>query len=54
LAQVLNRVVDLFPEEYDFVPRTWNLPAELQQFKDADARRHAVRHFASCPNVRLS
>lgn len=32
LAQVLNRMKELFPEEYSFHPSCWLLPEEYEQF----------------------
>eukprot|EP00045_Choanoeca_perplexa_P015914 m.206947 g.206947 ORF g.206947 m.206947 type:complete len:1367 (-) comp17118_c0_seq4:80-4180(-) len=45
LAQVLNRMVALFPQEYGFVPRTWNLPLEMDAFIREDNRRKTKAPF---------
>ena len=45
LAQVLNRMVSLFPHEYAFVPRTWNLPLEMEAFIREDNRRKTKAPF---------
>ncbi|CAF0970106.1 unnamed protein product [Adineta steineri] len=34
LSRLLNNMRLLFPNEYDFYPRTWFLPEQNQQFKD--------------------
>ena len=33
LARALNRMKELFPDEYDFYPGTWTLPAQLDEFR---------------------
>ena len=33
LARALNRMKELFPDEYDFYPGTWTLPAQLDDFR---------------------
>ena len=33
LARALNRMRALFPDEYDFFPGTWTLPAQLDEFR---------------------
>lgn len=32
LSRAMRTVQELFPEEYDFYPRSWILPEEYQQF----------------------
>ena len=32
-ARNQGRMQKRFPEEYNFVPQTWNLPSEFQDFK---------------------
>lgn len=34
LTRSLNNMRLLFPNEYDFYPKTWFLPEQSQQFKD--------------------
>ncbi len=34
LTRLLNNMRLLFPNEYDFYPKTWFLPEQNQQFKD--------------------
>ena len=33
MAKALNRMRALFPKEFDFYPRTWTLPAQLDTFR---------------------
>lgn len=34
LTRLLNYMRSLFPNEYNFYPKTWFLPEQNQQFKD--------------------
>jgi len=34
LTRLLNNMRLLFPNDYNFYPRTWFLPEQIQQFKD--------------------
>jgi hypothetical protein len=38
-------MVSLFPQEYGFVPRTWNLPLEMEAFIREDNRRKIKAPF---------
>lgn len=33
LARNLSRMQQAFPDEYDFFPKTWILPAEMSDFR---------------------
>eukprot|EP00965_Chrysotila_dentata_P142510 4711058-Pleurochrysis_carterae.AAC.1 len=46
LARALNRMRRLYPNDFDFFPATWNLPAQLDEFK----REHAARAKAGAPS----
>lgn len=32
MSRLLNRMQRLFPQQFDFVPRTWRLPSEYDDF----------------------
>ena len=40
LARALNRMRELFPDDFAFFPRSWLLPAQLDGFKKWLAHRH--------------
>lgn len=39
LTQAIRSMQELFPAEYDFYPRSWILPAQLQSFRDYSQKR---------------
>ncbi|XP_021262356.1 tubulin polyglutamylase TTLL6 isoform X3 [Numida meleagris] len=49
LARNLNRMLKLFPKEYNIFPRTWSLPADYGDFQ-AYRRRRKTRTFICKPD----
>ncbi len=42
MARLLNRLQRLFPQQFEFVPQTWRLPAQLEEFDKAHQQRLAA------------
>ena len=47
LARSLNRMRRLFPDDFDFYPRTWTLPSQLDHFRShlADTTRKEATYI---------
>lgn len=42
LSRAVRTMQELFPEEYDFYPRSWILPEEYQQFSTEVLLQHLI------------
>ncbi|KAE9547434.1 hypothetical protein FO519_009354 [Halicephalobus sp. NKZ332] len=51
LTESIRSMQELFPEEYDFYPKSWAIPAQLKEFKEYCASKKNENWFIVKPNA---